>query len=54
MGARNVDLSMDKEKIEELMKFHEDKANYYLEWYNDLVDEEHTIGFKYLETNKDN
>ena len=45
---------MDKEIIEEFIKFHEDKANYYLDWYNEIVEEETRIGFKYLRTNEEN
>ncbi len=45
---------MDKELLQEFIRFHEDKANYYIDWYNEIVEEETTIGFKYLKTNKEN
>ena len=45
---------MNKELIEKFIAFHEDKANYYLDWYNELVEEEHTIGFKLPKTNNEN
>ena len=45
---------MDKDLLQEFIKFHEDKANYYIDWYNEIVEEETTIGFKYLKTNKEN
>ena len=45
---------MDKELLQEYIRFHEDKANYYIDWYNEIVEEETTIGFKYLKTREEN
>lgn len=45
---------MDKEEIMEFVRFHEDKANYYIEIYNEMLEEETTIGFKYIKTSEDN
>ena len=45
---------MDKEEIEKYIEFHEDKANYYLDIYNEIVEEESNIGFKYLKAKKEN
>ena len=45
---------MDKEILQEYIKFHEDKANYYIDWYNEIIEEETTIGFKYLKTREEN
>tara|TARA_R110000765_G_scaffold302708_2_gene396863 strand:+ start:642 stop:779 length:138 start_codon:yes stop_codon:yes gene_type:complete len=45
---------MDREELEQYIQFHEDKANYYIDWLNEIINEETTIGFKYLKTKEDN
>jgi hypothetical protein len=42
-----------KEQLESYISFHEDKANYYNDWLNDIIAEEKTIGFKWHEICKE-
>ena len=41
-----------KEELELYIKFHEDKANYYLDWLEEIEKEESVIGFKWHEVCK--
>jgi hypothetical protein len=38
-----------KEQLDAYISFHEDKANYYNDWLNDIIAEEKTIGFIWLD-----
>ena len=43
-----------KEQLDAYISFHEDKANYYNDWLNDIEREEKVIGFKWHEVCKNN
>ncbi len=43
-----------KEELELYIKFHEDKANYYYDWLEEIKAEEKVIGFRYIKTEEDN
>lgn len=49
-----IDLEELKDRVNQLVDFHEKKANYYLDWLEEIENEERTIGFKWHEVcNKD-
>ena len=43
-----------KEELEKYIEFHEDKANYYYDWLEEIKAEEKVIGFRYKTDNNDN
>ena len=43
-----------KEELEKYIEFHEDKANYYHDWLEEVKAEESVIGFRYIKTEEDN